>query len=140
MAGRATPDPAPREVVLYLGCNVLQTSHMVQTVTDILDRLDVDYVAVGGPACCCGIVHHRGGDYDTAQSTGAVAIREAVSVTRARRVPEAASVICSVEAGLYSAHEAAAMKREAEVALGPLEPVSASSTLAVVRCGRAGRS
>lgn len=49
-------------VVLYLGCNVLRTSHMIQTVTAIFDRLGLDYVAVGGPAYCCGIVHHQHGD------------------------------------------------------------------------------
>ena len=56
------------QIVLYLGCNVLRTSHMIQTVTAIFDRLGLDYVAVGGPTYCCGIVHHRQGD--TAASTG----------------------------------------------------------------------
>ena len=78
-------DPTPREVVLYLGCNVLQTSHMVQTVTDILDRLEVDYVAVGGPAYCCGIVHHRGGDHAAAQGMGGAAIRH-IQQFRPKRV------------------------------------------------------
>jgi len=41
---------------------------MIQTVTAIFDRLGLDYVAVGGPTYCCGIVHHRQGD--TAASTG----------------------------------------------------------------------
>ncbi len=68
-------DPKPHEVVLYLGCNVLQTSHMVQTVTDILDLLEVDYVAVGGPGYCCGIVHHRGGDGDAARGMARAAIK-----------------------------------------------------------------
>ena len=57
---------APREgerhdVVLYLGCNVLRTSHMVQTAAAIFDRLGIDYVAAGGPSYCCGIQHHRRG-------------------------------------------------------------------------------
>lgn len=58
--------PAPgaehHRIVLYLGCNVLRTSHMIQTVTAIFDRLRLDYVAVGGPTYCCGIVHHQHGD------------------------------------------------------------------------------
>src|SRR5437867_8687458 len=60
----AAPDrePEPHQIVLYLGCNVLRTSHMVRTVTAIFDRLGLDYVAVGGPTYCCGIVHHREGD------------------------------------------------------------------------------
>jgi Fe-S oxidoreductase len=55
-------EPEPHRIVLYLGCNVLRTSHMIQTVTAIFDRLGLDYVAVGGPTYCCGIVHHQQGD------------------------------------------------------------------------------
>ncbi len=54
-------DGERHDVVLYLGCNVLRTSHMVQTATAVLDRLGVDYVAAGGPTYCCGIQHHRQG-------------------------------------------------------------------------------
>jgi hypothetical protein len=50
------------QIVLHLGCNVLRTSHMIRTITAIFDRLGLDYVAVGGPTYCCGIVHHRNGD------------------------------------------------------------------------------
>jgi len=62
---RLTPpgrDAERHRIVLYLGCNVLRTSHMIRTVTAIFDRLDLDYVAVGGPTYCCGIVHHQHGD------------------------------------------------------------------------------
>jgi Fe-S oxidoreductase len=62
---RLTPpgrEPARHRIVLYLGCNVLRTSHMVRTITAIFDRLGLDYVAVGGPTYCCGIVHHQQGD------------------------------------------------------------------------------
>src|SRR5436309_14861006 len=55
-------DVEAHEIVLYLGCNVLRTSHMIRTITAIFDRLGLDYVAVGGPTYCCGIVHHREGD------------------------------------------------------------------------------
>jgi Fe-S oxidoreductase len=48
---------------------------MVETVTDILDMLGVDYVAVGGPGYCCGIVHHRGGDVAAGQGMGRAAIK-----------------------------------------------------------------
>lgn len=59
----APPKDAERHaVVLYLGCNVLRTSHMIRTACAVLDRLGVDYVAVGGPTYCCGIVHHQNGD------------------------------------------------------------------------------
>jgi hypothetical protein len=35
---------------------------MIRTITAIFDRLELDYVAVGGPTYCCGIVHHQQGD------------------------------------------------------------------------------
>ena len=55
-------DGERHDIVLYLGCNVLRTSHMIRTVTAVFDRLGLDYVAVGGPTYCCGIVHHQQGD------------------------------------------------------------------------------
>ena len=61
-------EPKPHRVVLYLGCNVLQTSHMIINMTDLLDMMGVDYVAVGAPSYCCGIVLHRFGDTDISQS------------------------------------------------------------------------
>jgi Fe-S oxidoreductase len=60
----------PHRIVLYLGCNVLRTSHMVRTVTDLFDRLGLDYVAVGGVTYCCGIVHHRNGDTAAGEGMG----------------------------------------------------------------------
>jgi Fe-S oxidoreductase len=75
---RLTPPPAAGEhhdIVLYLGCNVLRTSHMVQTVTTIFDRLGLDYVAVGGPSYCCGIQHHQQGDAAAADGMSRATIR-----------------------------------------------------------------
>lgn len=59
-------DAEHHQIVLYLGCNVLRTSHMIQTVTAIFDRLGLDYIAVGGVTYCCGIVHHQHGHTDAA--------------------------------------------------------------------------
>ncbi len=74
---RAVPprEEEPHRVVLYLGCNVLRTSHMVRTVIDIFDLLGVDHVAVGGPAYCCGVGYHSFGDVELAQSMGRNAVR-----------------------------------------------------------------
>ena len=75
---RLTPPPAAGEhhdIVLYLGCNVLRTSHMLQTVTTIFDRLGLDYVAVGGPSYCCGIQHHQQGDAAAADGMSRATIR-----------------------------------------------------------------
>jgi len=60
-------DGERHDVVLYLGCNVLRTSHLVQTATAVFDRLGLDYVAAGGPTYCCGIQHHRRGQEASGQ-------------------------------------------------------------------------
>ena len=52
----------PHEYVLYLGCNVLRTVHLAEAIVAVLQALDVDFITLGGPANCCGIVHHRNGD------------------------------------------------------------------------------
>src|SRR6266545_1030873 len=73
-----TAAPAKDErhsIVLYLGCNVFRTSHMIHTITAIFDRLGLDYVAVGGPSYCCGIVHHQQGDTDAARGMSQGTIR-----------------------------------------------------------------
>jgi Fe-S oxidoreductase len=60
-------DGERHDIVLYLGCNVLRTSHLVETVAAVFDRLDLDYVAAGGPTYCCGIQHHRRGQEASGQ-------------------------------------------------------------------------
>ena len=55
-------DVKQTDVVLYLGCNVLRTTHMIRTVTDIFKLMGVNYAAVGGKTYCCGIQHFQRGD------------------------------------------------------------------------------
>lgn len=54
------------DVLLYLGCNVLITSHLAVEVTAVLKKLGTDFEAIGGPQFCCGIVHHSEGDLGAA--------------------------------------------------------------------------
>ncbi len=69
------PDGQERhDVVLYLGCNVLRTMHLARTVAAIFRLLGVDYVAVAGPAYCCGIQQHRAQDFDLAQRAGVLMV------------------------------------------------------------------
>lgn len=65
---RPPKQPEPKQVVLYLGCNVLRTNHLARTVCDVLDLLGVDYVAVGGGSYCCGIGYRRAGETDAADT------------------------------------------------------------------------
>jgi Fe-S oxidoreductase len=63
------PTPAelaqPHEYVLYLGCNVLRTVHLAESIVAVLRAMGVDFVTLGGPSNCCGIIHHRQGDFGT---------------------------------------------------------------------------
>ncbi len=61
-------DVKQSDIVLYLGCNVLRTTHLVRTVMDLFKLLDVDFTAVGGASYCCGIQHYQRGDQESARS------------------------------------------------------------------------
>jgi Fe-S oxidoreductase len=56
--------PTQTENVVYLGCNVLRTANLAEDLADVLDALQVNYTAVGGPAFCCGVIHRRMGDIE----------------------------------------------------------------------------
>jgi hypothetical protein len=58
-------DPGRKQYVVWLGCNVLRTVHIVETLNDILQHIGLDYVLLGGPANCCGVQHARRGDAAT---------------------------------------------------------------------------
>jgi len=52
----------PHDYVLYLGCNVLRTMNLAESLMAVLQAMKVDFIAVGGSAHCCGIVHQMVGD------------------------------------------------------------------------------
>ena len=73
--GRATRSahadpPAPADVIMYLGCNVLKTPHIALLCLDVLDRVGTAYRVHGGPANCCGILQFRAGDAKGAGRVG----------------------------------------------------------------------
>lgn len=55
-------DKHAHDYVLYLGCNVLRTVALAETITAILTEMGIDFVALGGPSTCCGIIHKAAGD------------------------------------------------------------------------------
>lgn len=63
----AEKDKQPHDYILYLGCNVLRTVALAETIVAILDRLGIDFIALGGPATCCGIIHHGNGDTEISE-------------------------------------------------------------------------
>ncbi len=60
-ADRPPHDPEPKDLLLYLGCNILRTAHIAATVIAVLRAMGFDFHAVGGPAYCCGVVHWLNG-------------------------------------------------------------------------------
>jgi heterodisulfide reductase subunit D len=71
----ASTAPARKELLLYLGCNVLRTAHLVRTVIDVLRAMGFDFNTAGGPAHCCGIVHLRNGQPEAASRVAANSMR-----------------------------------------------------------------
>ncbi len=62
------------DFVLYLGCHVLKTTHLIETTVKILERMGIDFIAVGGPQNCCGIGDYRQGDrFQTDRTMGRLA-------------------------------------------------------------------
>ena len=59
---------ARKDLLLYLGCNVLRTAHLAKTAVDVLRAMGCDFNTAGGPAHCCGIVHHRNNDANSARA------------------------------------------------------------------------
>lgn len=55
------------DVLLYLGCNILITSHLAIEVVNVFKRLGIDFEAIGGPQFCCGVPHYYHGDVDPAR-------------------------------------------------------------------------
>jgi Fe-S oxidoreductase len=54
--------PQPKDLLPYLGCNVLRTAHLAKTVISVLKAMGFEFNTAGGPAHCCGIVHHQNND------------------------------------------------------------------------------
>lgn len=52
----------PHEHLLYLGCNVLRTVHLAESLVAVLKAMNADFIVTGGPAHCCGAIHQRAGD------------------------------------------------------------------------------
>jgi len=53
--------PEHHQYVVWLGCNVIRTVHIAESLSDILRHAGVDFVALGGPTHCCGSVHQGQG-------------------------------------------------------------------------------
>jgi Fe-S oxidoreductase len=63
-----SPKADHHKYVVWLGCQILRTAHLAETLDDILGRFTVDHVTLGGPSSCCGTVHEGRGDIAIGES------------------------------------------------------------------------
>ena len=82
-------EPDSCDAVLFLGCNALKTPHLILSVVDILSAMGIQFVTIGGPANCCGIVHHLGEKFDVAE-----AVADSATAKVARFQPRNVVSIC----------------------------------------------
>ncbi|MBR9765146.1 MAG: (Fe-S)-binding protein [Rhodobacteraceae bacterium] len=62
--------PGGTDVVLYTGCNIHKTPHILVLCLDVLERMGTSYTVIGGPSACCGINQFRAGDGETSGRAG----------------------------------------------------------------------
>lgn len=59
--------PEDVEVVVHMGCHSIKTPIIIDSLMDILEKLEFRAVALGGYNNCCGIEDMKRGDIETAQ-------------------------------------------------------------------------
>jgi Fe-S oxidoreductase len=85
-ADRPPVNPEPRDLLLYLGCNVLRTAHLAKTAIGVLRAMDFDFNAVGGPAYCCGIIHEMAGEKRMGGAVTATSLRHVAQYRPTRMI------------------------------------------------------
>lgn len=63
-------DPDPVDVVFFGGCSASGTPHTLMEIVDILDSMNINYVALAGGEICCGAAALLYGDVQAAQVLG----------------------------------------------------------------------
>ena len=67
---KAPDNPDPVDVVFFGGCSASGTPHTLMEIVDILDSMDISYVALAGGDICCGSAALLYGDVESAQGLG----------------------------------------------------------------------
>ncbi len=67
---RVPDNPEPVDVVFFAGCGLTGMPHNFLEVVDILDKMEVDYIALAGGELCCGTTPILWGDLETSQRAG----------------------------------------------------------------------
>ena len=72
---RDNPNRTP-DIVLYTGCNVHKTPHILILCLDVIRAMGFTYQVIGGPSACCGIFQFLAGDAETSGRAGLSALRQ----------------------------------------------------------------
>jgi heterodisulfide reductase subunit D len=64
------PDPKPVEMVVFTGCALTGTPHVLMESAAILDSMGLDFVILAGGDLCCGLAPTLWGDLQAAQRMG----------------------------------------------------------------------
>jgi len=64
------PDPRPVDVVVFTGCALTGTPHVLMESAAILDSMGLDFVTLAGGDLCCGLAPTLWGDLQAAQRMG----------------------------------------------------------------------
>ncbi|MEP9351920.1 (Fe-S)-binding protein [Xanthobacter sp. KR7-225] len=67
--GRDKPARRP-DVLIYTGCNVHKTPHILILCLDVIRAMGLSYEVVGGPSACCGVFQFLSGDAETSGRAG----------------------------------------------------------------------
>jgi Fe-S oxidoreductase len=68
--------PEHHRYVVWLGCNMLRTAQIAETLNDVMKALGVDFTMLGGTSSCCGAVHRLHGDVELAANMLETTVRK----------------------------------------------------------------
>ncbi len=73
---RTSKPETPPDVVLYTGCNVHKTPHILILCLEVLRSMGRTCEIVGGPSACCGVFQFYAGDAETSGRAGLSTLKQ----------------------------------------------------------------
>lgn len=83
--GRGAPGRPP-DVVLYTGCNIHKTPHILILCLDVIGAMGLTYEVVGGPSACCGVFQFLSGDAETSGRAGLGTLQQIEAVGAGEKI------------------------------------------------------
>lgn len=83
---RTSKPEMPPDVVLYTGCNVHKTPHILILCLEVLRAMGRSYEVVGGPSACCGVFQFYAGDAETSGRAGLNTLKQIENVGAGEKI------------------------------------------------------